>query len=209
MKNNERVRNYALVTYHPIEVIEKVLAELCNAGRIRHYAYILHDKDLDQEGKLKEKHLHILVQLNNAMTLTAVRALFPIGANTLAQPIYDKADCFNYLTHKDKPDKHQYSDDDIVADNVEYWKGLQKGEADDRTMCIIDDILAKVPYRTMVMRYGRDFVINRDKYCHIALLISAEEEDISNRQVAKPKPYLIDEDGVIVKPTPKQMEIEP
>lgn len=175
MRNNERVRNYALITYHAKEVIEEVLKELVKSGRVRHWAYIIHDKDKDENGELKEKHIHILVQLNNAMSLSAVRALFPVGANTLAQPMYDKADCFNYLNHKDKPDKYQYPDEDIKADNMDYWKGLQKGEADDKTMCIIDDILSNIPFRVMVSRYGRDFVINYGKYASMAQMIRDEE----------------------------------
>ena len=198
MKNNERVRNYALITYHPIEVIEAVLKGLLGVGRVRHYAYIVHDKDLDKEGKVKEKHLHILLQLNNAMTLTAVRSLFPVGASTLAQPVFDKADCFNYLTHKDKPDKYQYPDTDIVADNIEYWKGLQKGECDDKTMCIIDDICANVPYRLMVSRYGRDFVINYAKYAQMATMILDEEKQTAKREKM---PLLCDpESGEVVNP---------
>jgi len=99
MSIQERSRNYAMITYHPQEVIEKVLQGYMAVGRIRHYAWIVHDKDMDGDGKLKEKHIHLLLNLNNAMTVTAVRSLFPDGQNTLAQVVYDRACSFDYLIH--------------------------------------------------------------------------------------------------------------
>ena len=204
----ERVRNYAMITYHSEEVIKATLDCLLKMGRVRHYAYIPHDKDMDSEGNFKEKHIHMLLQLNNAMTLTAVRALFPLGANTLAQPIYDKADCFNYLTHKDKPNKYQYEDTDIVADNMEYWKGLQKGQEDDKTMCILDDIISNVPYRLMVSRYGRDFVINYGKYACMAQMIESEESR-HLRSPAKERAYLIEEETGEIFHRREQLKINP
>lgn len=188
---NERVRNYSLVTYHNIETVKKTLEYLVSVGRVRHWAFITHDKDKDSENKIKESHIHILLQLNNAMTLSAVRSLFPTGANTLAQPMLDKTDCFNYLTHKDKPDKYQYDECEILADNMEYWKSLQKGVADDKTICIIEDIISGCPFRTMVLRYGRDFVINYSKFAAMALMIKDEDTPHSP---AKPRAFLIDEE---------------
>ena len=188
---NERFRNYSLVSYHKADIIKQTLEYLVSVGRVRHWAFIPHDKDKDSENKLKEIHIHILVQLNNAMSLSAVRALFPAGANTLAQPMLDKTDCFNYLTHKDKTDKYQYDECNIVADNMEYWKSLQKGVADDKTIFIIEDLIAGCPFRTMVMRYGRDFVINYAKFASMALMIKDESTQFSP---AKPRAFLIDED---------------
>jgi len=206
MSIQERSRNYAMITYHPQEVIEKVLQGYMAVGRIRHYAWIVHDKDMDGDGKLKEKHIHLLLNLNNAMTVTAVRSLFPDGQNTLAQVVYDRACSFDYLIHKDKPDKYQYPDTDIVADDIEYWKSLQKGDSNENlAMCIVDDIINKVDYRTMVMRYSREYIINRHKYEELASLITFEENEKKKKQekkdLPKNKPFLIDEEsGEIVSP---------
>ncbi len=187
-----RCRNYGLITYHSEETIKTVLQTY--AGRIRHFAYILHDKDtyehdvyekdkngnttdkiLHKKGETKEKHYHLLLSMNNAMTLTAIRALFPIGANTLGQAIRDKADCFNYLNHKDAPDKYQYPDKAIICDDFDYWKGIQSGESDDRTLNIIDDIISGVGFRELAKRYGRDLVINYQKYWSFAKNVKRTE----------------------------------
>lgn len=192
MKQNERVRNYALITYHNEETIQNTMQYLTSNGRVRHWAYIPHDKDKNEDGSEKEKHIHLLLQLNNSMSNTAVRALFPQGANTLAQAMYDKADCFNYLTHKDKPDKYQYPETDIKADNITYWQNLQKGEADDKTMNIIDDLIEGLPMRLLVSRYGRDFVVNYRNYEAMASMIRKQELE------APPPNATFDENGELI-----------
>lgn len=184
---NNRCRNYALITYHPEEVIKSVLT--LYAGRIRHFAYILHDKDIypddehdkktgaviHKKGDAVEPHHHLLLCMNNPITQTAIRNLFPQGQTTLAQPIRDKADCFVYLNHKDKPEKYQYPDGDIVCDDLSYWQNVQSGESDDRTLNILDDILAGVGFRELAKRYGRDLVINYSKYWSFAKAVQRTE----------------------------------
>ncbi len=187
-----RFRNYGLITYHSEEVVKMVLQ--VHAKRIRHWAYILHDKDtyehdvyekdekgnttanlLHRKGDIKEKHFHLLLCMNNAMSLAAVRNLFPTGANTLGQGIRDKSDCFNYLNHKDKPEKYQYPDEAIICDNPDYWKSIQGGEDDDRTINILDDIISGVGFRELAKRYGRDLVVNYHKYWEFAKAVERTE----------------------------------
>ena len=173
-EKKKRVRNWALITYHSEEVIKTVLQG--NSARIRHWAYIKHDKDTNEDKTLKETHYHVLLQFNNSITMSAVRALFPAGQNTLAQPEYDKVASFLYLNHRNEPDKYQYPDTDIVCNDPDYWKKLQEsGEDDDKTVAIIDDIIACVPFRELMRRYGRDLVINYNRYRDFANAVRMEE----------------------------------
>ena len=119
--------------------------------------------------------------MNNPITLSAVRALFPIGANTLGHAVRDKADCFNYLNHKDKPEKYQYPDEAIICDDWKYWKSIQSGENDDKTLNILDDILAGVGFRELAKRYGRDLVINYHKYREFAKAMERTERGENER----------------------------
>ena len=204
---NERNRNFAMVTYHSRETVENVLKLYLQLGRVRHYAFIVHDKDKKPDGELKETHIHILLQLNNAMTLSALRNLFPNGNTTLGQPLRDKMDCFNYLTHKNTPEKYQYNENDIISDDLQYWKEAQKtGSENDRTCELIRDILNNVDYWTMLDRYGRDYVINFDKYHSFASRVSYQQNQAVS---ATSKPCLIDEEtGEVEHPKPKQLSIE-
>ncbi len=172
--SNQRSRNFSLITYHSQEVIESVL---CSRDVIRHWCYIIHDKDKKENSEeLKEKHYHILINLNNAMTETALQKLFPVGQSTLSQIMRDKSNCFNYLTHADRPDKYQYQESELVSDDIEYWKGLSIGGDDnEKVLNILNDIMLHVPLREMAKRYGRDVVINYSKYASFATCIEREE----------------------------------
>lgn len=196
-----RSRNYALITYHSEEVIKSVLAEY--SSRIRHYAYIKHDKDTKDDGSPQEVHHHILLQFTNALTLSACRKLFPIGQNTLGQAMRDKADCFKYLDHSDLPDKFHYDHSLIVSDDIKYWESTQSGEADEKTMSVLDDMIAGVSLRELVRRYGRDFVINYQRYREFAQML---------RRVETPLPENLPE-GMTVeemkkKPVASQIEMD-
>lgn len=169
-----RSRNYSLVTYHSRDVIQAILDS--NTSKIRHYAYILHDKDVKEDGTPKEPHTHIILHLRNAMTLNAVCNLFPSSQNTFGQIVYDKISCVAYLNHRNALEKYQYDDADIISNDIDYFNRLtDKSEKNDDFMSILDDIIARVPMREMVRRYGRDFVINYQKYRDMAITIREEE----------------------------------
>ena len=85
------------------------------------------------------------------------------------------SDCFSYLDHHDKPDKFQYDDSLIVCDDLAYWQGLKKGDTEERVLNIVDDLIAHVPYRELVRRYGRDIVINYNKYWEFSKRVYHEE----------------------------------
>lgn len=195
---NQRARNFACITYHTEDVIKSVL-ELY-AGAINHYVYICHDKDYKDDGTLKEKHYHVILSFYNARTVSAVRKLFPSNQNTLAQIVHDKTAMFAYLTHEDEPEKVQYDKSLVVCDDMNYWDKLSTvGENDNRTLSLLEDIIKRVPLREMVLRYGRDFVINRQNYYFFARMLMREDdylrekkeiEELNNRQY--------DEDGILI-----------
>lgn len=82
--------------------------------------YILHDKDLDLQGKLKKSHYHIMTgfPLNSKQRANITKAT---GIAYFLQ-VRDKASMYAYLTHsrdKDKEEgKHQYDSSDLKANNV-------------------------------------------------------------------------------------------
>ncbi len=202
-RKSNRVRNYEMITYQSEEVIKAVLR--IHKARIRHYAYILHDKDLKDDGEPAQAHYHVLMVFNNAMTSTAVQKLFPDnGQNTFPAVMNDKADCFNYLDHSDCPDKYQYSRESIVCDDLDYWTDLQRGDTDDdRVLNIIDDILDNVPFYELARRYGRDLVVNYQRYKEYADFCKFDPRSPSNRA----KVQVSAESGST--PFDEQMSIDP
>ena len=76
------------------------------------YAYILHDKDTDKEGKLKKAHWHVVVQFQNATYNTAFAKELGISVNYIQIcRNYDLA--LQYLIHWNEETKHQYAFDEV------------------------------------------------------------------------------------------------
>lgn len=90
------------------------------------YAYMLHDKDITEDGEKKKEHIHVFFQFENARSLESV-------AEELHIPVYDlkkissKRGAIRYLTHIDHPEKYQYSKDNIVS-NIEIEKYFKEKE---------------------------------------------------------------------------------
>lgn len=71
------------------------------------------------KGDIKKAHYHVLVQWNNSTTYGSFKKIFDdIGG--VVPPwdhleVVDPVAMFRYFTHKDDPDKYQYSESDIIV----------------------------------------------------------------------------------------------
>lgn len=76
-----------------------------------------HDKDVNPDGTPKKPHYHIILCFPNTTTYNNVKSI----TDSLNQPIPISLDAVNgyyrYLTHKDNPEKYQYSPEDIETLN--------------------------------------------------------------------------------------------
>lgn len=180
MKKNKivRTRNYEYITYLSLDVIKR---ELLNET-VLHYAYVLHDKDINEDKTLKEPHYHIVITYVDAKTLSSrfkiTRALDKIyGKNTRVEAIENLRLSLRYLIHLDDKDKFQYSLKDLSFDSGSYLRYFEDN-AINTTEEILEDILADKTMRYLVRKYGRDLVINYNKYCAFARMMYAEERNL-------------------------------
>ena len=187
-KQPPRPRNWMLVSYLPIEAI----LEYCKLPSVSRYAIIRHDKDVNEDGTPKEPHYHVIVVYTYGRTFTALKKDFEpckavYGANTLFEPC-DLVWAYNYLTHRDNPEKAQYSPADIICDDVEYWTATGKGEKPNRCFELINDILDNKNPVYLLRKYGRDYVINAQKYYEFAnAVMTVNEEEYETIQNARIK----------------------
>ena len=99
---------------------EKIKLALENFGKCK-YAYILHDKDVKEDGTEKPAHFHIVIQTENPVSAIVVAKRFDILPNFVEFPKGKNAfgDCCEYLTHENERQqekgKHLYSDEEIKA----------------------------------------------------------------------------------------------
>lgn len=96
-------------------------------------AYILHDKDFDENGEIKKAHYHVFYKSKDGQTLSAVAKQFKLftmdgkvneGAVTVLAPKtkHTVVGCCRYMIHIDNPDKYQYSKASIKGNLAEFCK---------------------------------------------------------------------------------------
>lgn len=166
--SNKRSRNFFLVSY----LTEEEIMGYCHISTVRHFAFIKHDKDVNEDGSLKEPHFHILIVFHNARTLSAVKSDFANRRqNTLCEVCEDVEGSFDYLTHRRHTNKVQYLLTDIISDDIAYFKGLVSHEDENRAFELVNDIICGKSPLYLLRRYGREYVINRNKYYEMANII--------------------------------------
>lgn len=134
--------------------IKNVLSLKKNA--IQDYAYILHDKDFYNDNKLakqqnkkigdlKTPHYHICLRFKTPQDTKHISQWFNVAEQFVGKIKGRFADALQYLTHKNRPDKFQYSDDEVTS-NFD-WKSetdshlfLKKYKIDPRLKEILEKI---------------------------------------------------------------------
>lgn len=87
---------------------------------VERFAYIIHDKDVDADNKLKAEHIHIMIKFAysyNVMTLAKQLNLESQYIQKIQSRNYE--DALLYLTHANAKEKYQYSSDAVKA-NFDY-----------------------------------------------------------------------------------------
>lgn len=188
MSDNKRYRNFSLLTYLQPKDIESVM--LKHDRQVKAYAYITHDKDSNEFGEFKEKHIHLLISIINALNLDTIRNWFKgfedengQQINTLAQPMHDICGAYEYLTHETEQAREQgkyvYPKDDIKGNNLSYFQDSSKQDIDNLTLAI-DDLLNGIPLDEVRKKYGRDFIMH---YGHIKLLFNDIQKQNGGQQL--------------------------
>lgn len=76
------------------------------------YAYILHDKDCDENGHIKKPHYHVVLRFPNQMWSSALSKELGVAENYFEEPrSFDNA--LMYLIHFNDSDKYQYNIDEV------------------------------------------------------------------------------------------------
>lgn len=169
-QRSRRGRFFSLVTYATTSDIEKVFS--IHEEQVRYWTYIVHDKDVNDDGTLKELHTHILADLYNANTDTAIKKWFAWckdskgeKCNTLVEIGEDRQYLCDYLTHANDKEKYQYQETDIQRyGDMLLIAGVKPRNDEEKALNIIDDMLQGSTYYELTRHYGREFIINCSRY---------------------------------------------
>lgn len=182
---------------------EHVLDFLRGAHWINHWSMCYHDKDVwtkkdnqndptHIEGEPKEPHTHIVLYTFNGKSSSSVKKLFDrysieiYGAdkkqNTFCEECTSVAAQYRYQLHLDDPDRFPYPLEVRKTDNQDYWTKFELTDGlnapDNKALAMIDDILRGVPYRTMTLQYGKDFVYHYNHIYNMAMRINRQEQGV-------------------------------
>lgn len=160
-----------LRTYASTEEVERLL-EVLNPDE---YAYIVHDKDVRPDGSKKEPHIHLLMYKKTHFRLTKILT-FSSQATRVEIP-RSKKYAYEYLTHKNDPDKVSYPSTDVHEFHKdENTFAVTRQEArDNRNMQLLDDI-GNLTRRQMAEKYGADYIKNYQRYESFMCVVRDDEE---------------------------------
>ena len=182
-----------LISYLPsTDIINDILEKKIKS--IKSYAFIYHNKDiylndilddkneiLHKKGDLKTPHYHIYLRFKTNRDVDEIKRWFmPKGLldenglpyNCLSQKVKSSVACIEYLTHKNEPEKFQYSENDIISYNID---SILENDCIDNSIDIVEDMLSGSPTRELVKRYGRDFIYHYSSYSAIVAKIKYED----------------------------------
>lgn len=109
-----------------IEKIDmKIVNEALEKNSIKDYAYIIHDKDIDKNGNLVRKHIHIVVRLKYACESKYIADWFKVKEQYIEKCKSNWAGMLSYLIHKNALEKYQYPESDVIS-NFDWKKEVNK-----------------------------------------------------------------------------------
>ena len=119
----------------PEEAFDRILSQLKAQKYLKYYAAIIHDKDINENGEPVQPHVHIVIQLAYACNYSGVAAGLKMPVQTInkihgtklygGKKVSDIGKALLYLTHKNAPEKYQYSDELVVASPDWDWKSTR------------------------------------------------------------------------------------
>lgn len=137
MKLSERRRSFSIVinppkdTKQPMEWLNLYVTSIRTELNAYSYFAIIHDKDINELGQEKTKHLHLILlskEKSSALDILAMlcKVLNCKEVQVSIDKVYNIRQDIRYLIHKDQPQKFQYSKNEIVTNNKAYlWTCLE------------------------------------------------------------------------------------
>lgn len=114
-KNETKKRTWAFVLY-PESAPRDWREQLKISGLVAAVSP-LHDKDMNPTGEPKKAHYHIILVYSGPTTYNAVAKFTASLNSTIPQALESVRGMYRYFSHKDNPEKYQYSENEITCIN--------------------------------------------------------------------------------------------
>lgn len=114
-KKTTKKRNWAFILYP--ESAPENWREVLQQSGLQCAISPLHDLDVNPTGEVKKAHHHVIACYSGPTSYNVVKALCDSLNSPIPQALEQVRGYYRYLTHKDNPEKVQYSDLDITTIN--------------------------------------------------------------------------------------------
>lgn len=119
-------KNLTFIAYDNEEkgiYIPKLMEEL--KEKCESWAYIKHDKDMDENGEVKKAHYHIILRFYNEVNKSTIATKFNIHHN-LVQALGNLYGSIKYMLHIAEENKHKYDVSELKVHNLDLETILTK-----------------------------------------------------------------------------------
>lgn len=121
---NPQSKYFCILLYQEWDNLTLLLNNIISISN--NYAYIQHDKDLDDNNQPKKVHIHMVIEMGARRTIDGLYALLKNSCveftSNLIQTCSNLNGAIRYLTHIDYPEKYQYPYEQISTNNGEWLK---------------------------------------------------------------------------------------
>lgn len=175
--------DFDVVTYLPLDVVLSLLND--RKSHVCRYVLIEHNKvddlyDINHK-TLKKEHIHIVVSFIGRHRASSLVNMFNTTEVRRIETSQQLKGSILYLTHESTKaiaqGKVKYEKSKLISNDILYFDKVVKETADktNTSLQIIDMMHMGIPHRELVSYFGRDYVINYEKYKCMAQLISEQE----------------------------------
>ena len=109
--------------------IDKELVDILDKTGAQEWAFVLHDKDKEDNGMLKAFHYHVFFYFKNGKTVNTVAKYFNDDPERFEKWKYSKDNAYSYLIHETakarKKGKYHYEDSEVIA-NFNYHQKMEQ-----------------------------------------------------------------------------------
>ena len=152
---------------------------------VENYALILHDKDVNDNGEAADPHVHCVMEFKYPITITTISnhmGIEPQYFELIKQKkpwgntwVSDIGGGLSYLTHRNVPNKHVYSDDEVITNEGWDWIAERNKSEEIQKKLKVENIIQGI-VSGEIQRYNLSEYVDEHLYINSRRMIEAAFE---------------------------------
>lgn len=161
--------------YYDVEDFKNILEH--HIGVINQAHFILHDKDLNEDGEEIKPHIHCLLYLYDTKPSRIIEDWFSDNCGIRFFNCREPPVAMRYLLHLGFKDKYQYDYNEClhIGSVVKFDNALAEySKKFDKAVCCLNDLLNGATWYECAVNYGKDFIYHIQHYKKLLELIGTD-----------------------------------